>query len=78
MIWARQQRAFGFVAGLLNFWLAHFDARSLEALATMQTLHKCSNTIAQALLLTPPPMAWSVQDDAMFALPASDAKVALI
>ena len=70
--------AFRFFAGLLNFWLTHFNAGSLEALTTMQAADKCSYTIAQAILLAPPPMAWSIQDDAVFTLPTSDAKVALV
>ena len=78
MIRARQQRAFGFVAGLLHFWLAYFDARSLEALATIQTPHKCANIIAQAFLLTPPPMARRIQDNAVFTLPTRDTKISLV
>ena len=78
MIRPRQHRAFRLSVGLLHFWLAYLNAGSLEALATMQAADKCSDTIAQAILLATPPMAGSIHDDAMFALSASDAKVTLV
>ena len=70
MIWARQQSAFGLFTGLLNLRLAYLDARPLETLTAMQSPDKCADTIAQAMLLTPPPMAWRVQDNGVFTLPA--------
>lgn len=78
MIGARQQRAFGFIAGLLNLRLAYLDARLLETLTAMQAPDKCADTITQAMLFTPPPMARRIQDDAMFTLPAGDTKISLV
>ena len=78
MIWPRQQRTYGFFGSLFDRWLAYLNAGPLEALATMQAADKCRDTIAQAILFTSPPMPWSVQNDAMFTLPASDAEVAFV
>ena len=78
MIRPFQQRPFRFFVGLLYLWLTHLDTGTLEALAAMQTADKRGDTIAQAFLLTPPPMARCVHDDAMFTLPACDAKVPLV
>ena len=73
-----QQRTFRLFAGLLHLWLTHLNAGPLEALAAMQASDECIDTIAQAILLAPPPMTGSIRDDAMFTLPASDAKVAFV
>lgn len=70
MIRPRQQSAFRLFTGLLNLRLAYLDARPLETLTAMQSPDKCADTIAQAMLLTPPPMAWRIQDNGVFTLPA--------
>ena len=78
MIWARHQSAFRLFTGLLHFRLAYLYARLLETLTTMQAPDKCADTIAQAMLFTPPPMARRIQDDAMLTLPARDTKISLV
>lgn len=78
MIRSRQQRTLRFLFGLFNGRLPHLETGSLETPATMQSSYESSNTIVQAKLFATPPMTRRIQDDAMFALPASDAKVAFI
>ena len=78
MIRSWQQRTLRFLVSLFDGWLPHLETGSLETPATVQPSYKGSNTVVQAKLFATPPMTRGVQDDTMFALPASDAEVAFV